>query len=255
MKKKALLLFPIAIGLIYVGYGLLGLSRGPGGYNTATSSNLVGQEENRVDTEVVAHSSTSVQVLADKGQKRTVTERAVVSDWMERAGLSPRDLEVYYHYSDQQLSDLADGGDTNAMHVLGIRKLSSEGIKAAIPFAQKEIIYGSLRGISTMANYVEPDMSSNFPIDEVKRELMESLAYRRLYSMRANIFSPKAAEETAIDTFKMYYKVEKVFTDDDEAWMNNRAKDLYDYYQAERNKLGLGDFDNELPKEVEDFLK
>jgi hypothetical protein len=173
---------------------------------------------------------------------------------MRRQGLSAIDQEAYNDYSDAQLMELINQGDFNAMHTLGIRKLTSDGIQAAIPFAQKEIIYGSLTGITTMANFMGPSMSSDLPIDELKQQLMESTAYYHLYSMRGDQYSSKLFKETQIKSFQTAYKIDKVFTAEDEAWIENRAKELYDHYQAERNKLGLGDFDNEIPKEVKTFF-
>jgi hypothetical protein len=208
---------------------------------------------------ITAHSSTrqansSIQVAAPTGRKLTATEIAVKSDWMRRSGRSSSEREAYRGYSDEQLMSLIEQGDINAMYVMGERKLDSEGTQAAIPFAQKEIVYGSLTGISTMAIYLEPDFSSDLPIEDLKKQLMESQAYYYLYSMRGDKYSSNLFKETQVKIFQTAYKIDKVFTAEDEAWIENRAKELYDYYQAERNKLGLGDFDNEVPKEVKTFF-
>lgn len=201
-----------------------------------------------------SQANSSAQVAAPTGRKLTATEMAVKSDWMRRQGLSAIDQEAYNNYSDAQLLELINQGDFNAMHVLGIRKLTSEGIQAAIPFAQKEIVYGSLTGITTMANYLGPSMSSDLPIEELKQQLMESTAYYHFYGMRGDQYTTTLFKETQINSFQTAYKIDKVFSAEDEAWIANRAKELYDYYQTERNKLGLGDFDNEVPKEVKTFF-
>ena len=83
---------------------------------------------------------------------------------------------------------------------------------------------------------------------------MESTAYYQFYGMRGVQNLSMLFKETQIKNFQSAYKIDKVFTAEDEAWIENRAKELYDYYQAERHKLGLGDFDNEVPKEVKTFF-
>ena len=45
-----------------------------------------------------------------------------------------------------------------------------------------------------------------------------------------------------------------VLTDKDYAEVDKKAKQLYDHYQAERRKLGLGNFDNSIPDEVKKFV-
>lgn len=252
MKKKYWFLLLAIIGAGYMASTFLRQHQ----INTPDHATAIAQ----VPVEIVkAPSSTSqtnssAQVAVPTARKLTATEMAVKSDWLRRTGQSPQDRETYENYSDEQLIALSNQGDFNAMHILGIRKLTSEGVQAAIPFAQKEIIYGSLTGISTMANYLEPDMSSDLPIGELKKQLMESNAYYHLYGMRGDKYLTTLFKETQIKSFQTAYKIDKVFTAEDEAWIENRAKELYDYYQAERNKLGLGDFDNEVPKEVKTFF-
>jgi len=141
------------------------------------------------------------------------------------------------------------------MFVIGQRKLvSGGGIEAAIPFSQKEIIYGGLRGISSMASYMEPSLTSGLPFEDLKKQLMESVAYYELYAIRGDNFTANLGKNTQIDVFKQAYKLDKVFNADEEALISKRARELYDFYQAERNKLGLGNFDNEVPNEVKEFF-
>ena len=43
-------------------------------------------------------------------------------------------------------------------------------------------------------------------------------------------------------------------SDADEQYIRQRAQELYDGYQAERQQLGLGDFDNDMPEEAKRFF-
>lgn len=253
MKKFFFLLF------LFLAAGVIGYQYF---FNQSTTEQPVSLEIDNIrlpETETIKSTSsnqTSLPPHAVKpaGRQLTATEIAIKSEWMRKSGQSTPDLEAYEHYSDQQLADLVAQGDFNAMHVLGIRKLESEGISAAVPFAQKEIVYGSLRGITTMANYTSPNLYSDSSPDEIKKQLMESSAYYKLYAMRGDQYTAKLFNDTMVDAYKKHYQLEKAFTDEDKAWIENRGKELYDNYQAERNKLGLGDFDNEVPKEVKDFF-
>jgi len=252
MKKILWFLLIVIVGICYIAYSSLWQPE----IDVPTQVTAVTQSpvKTTITSSLSSESNGSIQADTPNGRRLTTTEMAVKSDWMRRQGLSAIDQETYKDYSDEQLMELSEKGDFNAMHVLGIRKLTSEGVQAAIPFAKKEIIYGSLRGISTMANYLGPDMSSDMPIDELKKQLLESTAYYKFYSMRGDQYSAKLFSETQIKSFETAYKIDQVFNEDDEAWINNRATELYDHYQAERYKLGLGDFDNEVPQEVRTFF-
>lgn len=252
MKKIYWLLIFVVVGAGYVGSTFL---RQPQ-MNTLNQDAVIAQvpAEIKKESSSASPANSSAPATAPTGRELTATEMAVKSDWIRRTGRSVEDREPYKNYSDTQLMDLIDQGDTNAMYEMGDRKLVLEGTQAAIPFAQKEIVYGSLKGISTMAIYLQPDLSSDLPVEELKKQLMESTAYYHLYSMRGDQYSSKLFKETQIKNFQTAYKIDNVFTSEDEAWIENRAKELYDYYQTERNKLGFGDFDNEVPKEVKTFF-
>lgn len=252
MKKIHWLLLIVILGIFYMAYSFLW--RPEISVPDQVSTIIKPSSDVTVISSSPVEYNSSIEASSLSSRKLTSTEMAVKSDWMRRTGRSSEDRETYKSYSDEQLQDLIEHGDTNAMYEMEDRKLVSEGTQAAIPFAEKEIVYGSLKGISTMAIYLGPDMSSDLPIDELKKQLMESTAYYKFYSMRGDQYSAKLFSETQIKSFETAYKIDQVFNEDDEAWINNRATELYDHYQAERYKLGLGDFDNEVPQEVRTFF-
>ncbi|PUA28577.1 MAG: hypothetical protein B0W54_19285 [Cellvibrio sp. 79] len=250
--KKIFFLSLFFIGAAVVGY-LFNQSTTEQSVSVAPE-NPVAQTTEGIASHSSIQASASPKEPKSAGRQLTATEMAVKNEWLRNSGQSTADLETYEHYSDEQLANLAEQGDFNAMHVLGIRKLASEGVNAAIPLAQKEIVYGSLRGITTMANYTSPNLLSDLPAEEIKKQLLESSAYYKLYAMRGDQYTAKLFNDTMVDTYKKHYHLDKAFTEEDKTWIENRGKELYDHYQAERNRLGLGDFDNEVPKEVKDFF-
>ncbi|MCE3253195.1 MAG: hypothetical protein K0Q67_2215 [Cellvibrio sp.] len=57
-----------------------------------------------------------------------------------------------------------------------------------------------------------------------------------------------------MDNFKGVYKEEVPLSVSDYNEISANSKALYDSYQEERYMPGLGDFDNEMPKEVDGLL-
>lgn len=211
------------------------------------------QHKQKIATPSIAQSNSSVSGTGAWGRKLTATEMAVKSEWIRRTGGTSKDIEPYEHYSDAQLEEMVNKGNIYAMAVLGTRKLAEIGVGAAVPYAEKAIVHGSLSGITSMAIYVAPEDDSQ-PYEEIKKQLMESQAYYVLHAMRGDPYGAKGSKDTQLKFFKEKHKLNTVFDAEDETWIKNRAQELYNKYQAERNKLGLGDFDNEMPREVKTFF-
>lgn len=191
-------------------------------------------------------------------KKRTATEVAVVDDWLSKAGYKVRDRETYLNYTDEQLSALVEKGDTNAMITLSDR-YSNDATKQDFvkSLASKAVVYGSLKAIELLSIYNMPYVKSTdygTPVEKIKADMMESFAYCKLLALRGNTYNAQLRIESDTKAFKKAQNTDTLFSVEEEAQIDKRAKELYDYYQAERNKLGLGDFDNEVPKEVKDFL-
>jgi len=185
---------------------------------------------------------------------RTATDVAIVDAWLKRVGYSTVDFDLYRSYSDSILEDLSDRGDIVAMHIMEEKKLAVGDIDGAKKYAEKGIIYGSLRAIKSMADYNEPTLSlPDNTVEEAKPALIEALAYHSLIGVRGDPHDALLFKSTLIEMFNKAYNVTNALSTDDEKKINERTKELYDKYQAERLKLGLGDFDNDPPQEVKDF--
>ncbi len=189
-----------------------------------------------------------------KEPERSAAEVAIINDWFKQAGYSPETEKAYSSYSDQVLEDLIARGDIIAMAVMSSRKLESEGPAAARPYSEKGIIYGSLASIKSVSIYTAPSIVGGGAYDDAKAQLKESLAYLSLLAIRGDSYNASLSKDIELGLFKKNYNVENPLTAADEAWIQNCANALYSYYQTERTKLGLGDFNNETPKEVKAFF-
>jgi len=195
---------------------------------------------------------------ASKNNKnpRTATEIAVVDSWFKKVGYDANNLGVYQSYSDKQLLDLAEKGDINALQVISEKYISEGNGAAAKPYVDKAIIYGSLNAISKAAIISSPPIyeGTQIPYDESKAQIKESFAYNELLRFRGDDHAADVYKKSHLELFESIYGRTHSMSIDDEQWIQSRAKELYDQYQAERYKLGLGDFDNETPQEVIDFM-
>jgi len=187
---------------------------------------------------------------------RTATEIAVVDSWFKKVGYDANNLSVYQSYSGKQLLDLAEKGDVNALQVIIEKHINEGNGAAAKPFVDKAIIYGSLNAISKAAIISSPPIyeGTQVPYDESKAQLKESFAYNELLRFRGDDHAADVYKKSHLELFENIYGRTHSMSIDDEQWIQSRAKELYDQYQAERYKLGLGDFDNETPREVIDFM-
>ena len=186
-------------------------------------------------------------------RKRTATEVAIVNEWLSKVGYDPEKKVGYRAYSDQILSDLVKNGDTIAMSVMEERALNAGDIAKAKTYAELGIAYGSLRSIDSMVIYTEPSFSG-FPIETAKTQLKESFASLELLSIRGDAHDAALKRRISLELFEQGYGKENLLNSEDEKWIRARALELYDHYRTERIKLGLGDFDNSIPKEVTDLF-
>lgn len=216
-------------------------------YSNGISSRSAGALPNSVS----ANNSTFNSVKTEE-PKRSAADVAIVDDWFKRSGYGSQDEATYKAYSDLVLENLISNGDIRAMYEMGTRKLASGDLGAAKVYMEKGIVYGSRGAINGMVAYTYPHGES-YPYDEAKQMLKENFAYMSLLVLRGDSFRGHE-RDSSMRLFEKSYKVKNPLTAEDEAWIQARAKELYDHYQSERNKLGLGDFDNETPKEVKEFL-
>lgn len=190
------------------------------------------------------------------GKERTDTDRAITRAWFDKSGYGV-DREHYKSYSETQLEELIKNGDANAMEEMADRKLLSDGVKAAKPYHEKAIIYGSLHSIELLSSFSMPIalMGGTQSVEQAKNDLKEGLAYAEMIRLRGDDYTADLERRVNVPNFEKHFNLQKALTNEEEAWIKNRAQELYNYYESERIKAGLGPFDNEMPKEVKEFFE
>lgn len=227
--------------------------------------------------------------ISERNVQRTNQDVMVVDDWFKKVGFATERQKAYeLQYTDEQLQSLVDNGDVIAMDALlnkiqqrewqdfeqkmlalnaaedagGMTKylnsLQQRDDSYQIGLIEKGITHGSFNSIAAMAGKLRPAL---FPDDspEVrlsnKQQLLERLSYFELLRLRGagGLYAIGVNERLDHEWYEKQYG-EKLLSEDDKIKISSRAKELYDYYESERQKLGLGEFDNSMPDEVRDFL-
>jgi hypothetical protein len=225
---------------------------------------------------------------SEMSRRRTNQEIKVVDDWFKKVGFATEQQRAYeLQYTDEQLQSLVDKGDVVAMDALLNRIQQREwqdfeqkvlALNAAgdvesmteylnsqklrddsyqISLMEKGITYGSFNAIMAMGRKLRPVLNSDdSPSVRLanKQQLVERLSYFELLRLRGagGLYAANGNERVDLEYFERQYG-EKLIAED-RIKINERARELYDHYQSERRKLGLGDFDNSMPDEVRDFL-
>lgn len=220
--------------------------------------------------------------------KRSEQEIRIVDDWFKRVGFSTEPERNYdQQYTDEQLRELVKKGDVIAIDVLakrlrernytqfidelmrlrnsndieGIGKLldnrSKEGKTEYEFLLEKGIAYGSYNSISALASLYRPYFNNDDSPEERKyqsQRLKDYLSYVGLLELRGvkQLYGAHTDERILLERYESLYGSE--LSKEESAEISRKAQELYDHFQNERHKLGLGNFDNELPDEVKKFL-
>lgn len=198
--------------------------------------------------------------MPEEGVPRSAADVAVVQSWFKQVGFSLDGEKAYENaYSDDQLIAMANAGDVIAFDALSKRYLYRGETDKAFEYAERSIVYGSLNGISMMSSRDTPILHEDDSFEvrkEAKDMFKQKLAYLELMRLRGagKLYAVHVDTKVVMDNFKVIYGEENPLSGTDYEEISANAKRLYDGYQEERHRLGLGDFDNELPEEVEAFL-
>ena len=248
-------------------------------------ANEVGSAETIVPNGNVKEFNPAKKLVANK---RSEQEVRIVDDWFKRVGFSTEPERNYdQQYTDEQLRELVKKGDVIAIDVLakrlrernytqfidelmrlrnsndieGIGKLldnrSKEGKTEYEFLLEKGIAYGSYNSISALASLYRPYFNNDDSSEERKyqsQRLKDYLSYVGLLELRGvkQLYGAHTDERILLERYESLYgsKLSK----EESAEISRKAQELYDHFQNERHKLGLGNFDNELPDEVKKFL-
>lgn len=152
-------------------------------------------------------------------------------------------LSDYDVYSLETLTAMADG-DPRAALSLGIRLISESKHEQAREYLQSAAAHGYARGLTTLSSsYIQEarDLANKKDRGQEADELfVEGYAWGHVMNLR---FYPEQSEPT-IDG-KLYIEDERLQAIKKAAKV--RAVELYEELQSERNAMGLGEFNNDIP--------
>jgi hypothetical protein len=171
--------------------------------------------------------------------------------WTRSRGvISEEDLNYYRYYDRKTLESFAASGDLKAIDLLfDMEFLNEDENHLASYYARQGAIRGSIVDISRLVIFLHYD--ELLSPEENQHNFYEALALCKIQELRGDeLFS---AQETAgvISGYERYVKNKIVLTSEEQQKINQRAQEIYDEWQAERHKLGIGDFDNSRPDGVE----
>lgn len=182
----------------------------------------------------------------------TFAEFREVEEWNKSRGyIDRKDREVYESYSDDALFSMANEGDIYALDEMASRAVDAGGRhEQAFQLYYRAATFGSTAALTNMTIFTEPDPSNK---DELVRRAaaLETLAILSVGALRGDPRVGIGGVESYKRRYERFYG-ELNLTDEERQKIAARAKEYYDVMLAERHKLGLGDFDNSIPRSVQE---
>lgn len=174
----------------------------------------------------------------------TPEDMAKGAELMKKWGyFSDKDKEVYNTYDEKTLQELGDNGDLLALTVLMERSMMNfnvESLEKTFAAIEKAAVYGSTPALRNRAIAVPVSMYEEGS-EGYRAAMRESLALYEVGLIRGDPRFRGYIREKLRDTS---YKI----SDEDQALIDLRAKEIYDHLTQKRKALGLGGFDNSMPE-------
>ena len=158
-------------------------------------------------------------------------------------------LEAYKQYGLKPLKILGEQGDLVALAAIALN--SDNSIELQDWAARTAAIYGgtgdALQHIPSTRKAKAASLLFRGLNEEAKKTFLEGMAWDEFMVLRGDT---TLLETTPFLLSQDAYKDIEI-TKSDEEWVSNRAKEIYAEISEERLGLGLGEFDNSVPKSVE----
>lgn len=264
MKKKLTYVFFVVITLscvyfyassIYESNSLLGTSSELGSvvddvdtYNVGVSGQSIVPIPEKADSlaEKIAPSSPEIKTLAG-----TPSEAEVVRKWEESRGrFDEESLKDYAGYDLDTLRSLVANGDVKAMIALARLYISEQyageyGVKYSMPLLKVAAIHGSSYAMELYAIQYEAEHFVNGTSD--RNVLLETLSWNNAAALRGDVYPNNSA------TLDLRRKNIQLSANEIQS-IRNRSEEIYQQLLSERKNMGLGDFDNSVPVEVQKYF-
>lgn len=181
----------------------------------------------------------------------TPAEAEIVRKWEESRGrFDEETLKDYAGYDLETLKSLVKSDDIKAMIALAMLYVSEQysaeyGVKYSMPLLKMAAIYGSSYAMELYAIQYEAEHFVNGTND--RAVLLESLSWSNAAALRGDIYPNNSA------TLELRRKNIQLNTAEIQS-VRKRSEEIYQQLLAERVSIGLGDFDNTVPSEVQKYF-
>lgn len=264
MNKNYFYIFSLVVVLALGGiYGFISHDNSLGLTRAEQSSPLKGYEYERdageikkspapfqktidLPAEKIAPFSPEIKTLAG-----TSSEAEVVRKWEESRGrFDEETLKDYAGYDLETLRSLVKSGDVKAMIALARLYVSEQysaeyGVKYSMPLLKTAAIHGSSYALELYAIQYEAEHFVNGTHD--RAVLLESLSWSNAAALRGDIYPNNSA------TLELRRRNIQLNTEEIQSvW--RRSEEIYKQLLAERRAMGLGDFDDSVPVEVQKYF-
>lgn len=214
------------------------------------AANSVAQVVNQEKSE--ANQKSFIDSKYDETLGGAPSERTKVQKWQESRGyFSKVSLADYGTYDLETLKKLSNTGDLKAMMALAQFYLSDK-YEGADRMQNYSIIlklaaaYGSTDALERLSNnYASQQQDVNNILSH--EDLIEVLSWMNVASLRGDLMPNVVAAQ-------LYKESIVHLTASDVTKIRERSKIIYDELVQQRMALGLGDFDNSRPPEVDKFF-
>jgi len=166
----------------------------------------------------------------------------------ERGWISEEVSQAYENYPTEELEELANTGDLAAIDVLALRYSASGKPDEMNATWRKGVVYGASSHAVALAGGYVAKYGSTFGSPEEKTEsVIEGLAWYNIAIIRRDPY----AEGFLEDDIKHLNLDLTAFSQDK---VDQRTAEIYKALSEEREGLGLGAYDNDVPENLEEYL-
>lgn len=218
------------------------------------SNNFMGKHKliHTKEAEPLAPDNAPLNTIASIDEDRTMAgtpaEAAVVFQWkLSRGHYLQEDMYDYLSYDWDTLSKLSDEGDIKAMMALAKRSITRPfppqgGGTKYNELIHRAAVYGSSSALSIIAIKTPTELEG----PDGRAHLLESLAWNNTAALRGDIYPLGSALQDLADNKTTLSRSEI-------ASIHARSQEIYNELSRQRETLGLGPFDNSVPKEVAQY--
>jgi|GEM_PF-4968599 len=246
MKK---LLYSV-VGVLTVALAIW-LSKAPG-IDSSVSTHLIAEKAVVIHKVASADSGQAVEDLK-KTTAASLNNRPRLDDYQadkiiqfnsSRGYFDESQLVEYSAYNLPTLESLAKSGDVKAIQLLAMERLKQGEVEASFQLWLDAAVYGSTQALNLAAGDKFASFFIAEDLSEKEVHLIEAFALIHVSKRRGD----HIATDSYIQLMKDIRRID--LTSEQEKKISEKADQLYEELENRRKDIGLGPFDNHVPKEL-----